>query len=235
MLVSGKGSGHYGCYNAKRKTCNNNLNITRKSIEEVIATEPKERILTRDNLDYVYREVEKLASQSLNDAPELVKKKRGQHEKLPVAIGNYLNFIKSGNFSKALSDALAEAEKRNAELKQEVESLESQKKNGFKVPPREWIDHKLKNLRETLRRDSVSALVLKELLGPISLEPISNKEDDHYRLFGGEDGDFNPFYMAHAKVRTPALLDEGNQGANWLHWRRGGDLNPRWHLRATSV
>jgi len=68
-------------------------------------------------------------------------------------------------------------------------------------------------------RLSPTALALKELLGTVVLEPVCSKEDDHYRLFGGDDRDFNPFYVAHTKIRTLALLDEGNQGANWLHWR----------------
>jgi hypothetical protein len=36
VLVSGKGSGHYGCFNAKRKTCNNTLLALRKRIKETI-------------------------------------------------------------------------------------------------------------------------------------------------------------------------------------------------------
>ena len=53
----------------------------------------------------------------------MVKKKRAQCEKIQQEIQNYLNFIKVGNLSKAVSEALTDAEKRNDELKQEVNSL----------------------------------------------------------------------------------------------------------------
>ena len=79
----------------------------------------------------------------------MVKKKRAQCEKIQQEIQNYLNFIKVGNLSKAVSEALTDAEKRNDELKQEVNSLEFQKENSFKAPPKEWISHRLENLRDT--------------------------------------------------------------------------------------
>ena len=228
MLISGKGSGYYGCYNARRKTCNNTLLIPRKRIEETIINELKEKILTAENLEYVYKKVEKLAAEGLNEVPELVKKKKAQYEKIQQEIQNYLNFIRVGNFSKAVSDALTEAEKRNKELKQEVESLEFQKENSFKAPPKEWINHRLENLRETLNKNTVSSsLVLKELLAPISLEPVLTKESDFYQLFEGNEREFKPYYVAHTKIRTLALLDEERKGSNWYQFRRGRDSNPR--------
>jgi len=30
---------------------------------------------------------------------------------------------------------------------------------------------------------------------------------------------FKPYYVAHTKIRTLALLDEGHKGTNWLQWR----------------
>ena len=34
-----------------------------------------------------------------------------------------------------------------------------QEKNSFKTPPKEWIDHRLATLRETLNKDTVSSAV----------------------------------------------------------------------------
>ena len=125
-----------------------------------------------------------------------------------------------GNLSKAVSEALTDAEKRNDELKQEVNSLEFQKENSFKAPPKEWISHRLENLRDTLNQNTVSsALALKELLGSITLEPVLTKEADFYQLFEGNEREFKPYYVAHSKIRTLALLDEEHQSANWLQWR----------------
>ncbi len=261
VLISGKGTGYYGCYNARRKTCNNVLYISRKRIEDTIINELKQTILTVENLEYVYKKVEKLAAEGFNDVPELVKKKKAQYDKIQQEIQNYLNFIKMGNLSKTVSEALTNAEKRNEELKQEVDSLEFQKKNSFKAPPKEWLDHRLENLRETLNKNTVSsATALKELLGSITLEPILEEKDDFYgivknceeiasppsadrndneKMTSGNDsgqGDshkerdshlaFKPYYVAHSKIRTLALLDDEHKGANWLQWRRDWDSNP---------
>lgn len=222
VLISGKGSGYYGCYNARRKTCQNTLLIPRQKIETAIIAELKEKILTAENLEYVYKNVEKLASEGLNEVPELLKKKEAQIDKIKLEIQNYLNFVKTGNFSKAVSEALSEAEKKNETLEQEISSLEFQKENTFKTPPKEWINYRLEQLRETLNKDTAaSALALKEILSPIVLEPIENKEADLYRIFEGEERDFKPYYVAHTKIQTLALLDERCKGANWYNWRWG--------------
>ena len=31
---------------------------------------------------------------------------------------------------------------------------------------------------------------------------------------------FRPYYVAHTKIQTLALLDERHKGSNWYHWRR---------------
>lgn len=221
-MVSGKGSGYYGCYNSKRKTCQNTLLIPRKKIEEKVITELRKNVLTTENLEYVYKKVEKLTAEGLNEVPELLKKKEAQLEKIQQEVKNYLNFVKLGNFSKAVSGALTEAEKKNEELKREVESLEYQKENTFKAPPKEWINYQLERLGDTLNKDTVlSALALKELLSPIILEPVLSKEADLYRLPEDEEKHFKPYYIAHTKIQTLALLDDEHKGSNWYGWRRG--------------
>ncbi len=232
VLISGKGSGYYGCYNAKRKTCGNTLLVPRKRIEEIIIRELQNKLLTPENVEYVYKNVEKLAALGLNEVPEMIMKKKAQFDKIQQEIQNYLNFIRIGNVSKAVSDALTEAEKKNEGLKQEIGSLEFQKEKSFKAPPKEWINCRLSSLRETLNKDTVSsAAALKELFGTINLEPIMSKDADFYHLFAGSDKDFKPYYVAHTKIETLALLDEENKGSNWYHWRRVEDSN----LRSTYV
>ena len=223
VLLSGKGTGYYGCYNAKRKTCSNTLMVPRKRIEETIISDLKNRLLTSDNLEYIYKNVEKFAAIGLNRIPELVKKRETELDKIKQELRNYLNFVKMGNFSKAVSDAIQEAEKRTDELQAEVNALQYQKESTFKAPPKEWITYRLEKLTETLNKNTVSsALALKELLGPITLEAVSNKENDFYKLFQGEEKDFKPYYVAHTKL-NPRLLDEERKGSNWNHWRRGRD------------
>jgi site-specific DNA recombinase len=228
VLVSGKSSGYYGCYNAKRKTCTNTLLIPRKKVEEHILQDLREKILTVENLDYVYQNVEKLAAKILNTVPEQLKLNRSKIEKIQAEIQNYMNFIKAGNFSKTVADALADAEKRDGDLKHENESLEFQNNNNFKAPPTEWLKNRLEGFSDTLNKGTVlSAQALKELLGPVSLEPVLSKEADFYHLFEGHEKDFKPYYVAHTKIETLALLDDEHKGSNWYQWRRRRDSNSR--------
>jgi len=226
ILVSGKGGGYYGCFNSRRKTCKNSLLVPRKRIEKIILTELKEKILTIENLKYVYDKVEKLVSAGMNEVPEQIKKKKAQYDKTLHELQNYLNYIKMGNFSKAVSDALKETEAKSENLGEEIKSLEFQKKNTFKTPPKEWIKDKLENLQQTLNKNTCSsALALKGLLGTIMLEPVSEENDDFYGIINGEKK-FKPYYVAHSKVQTLALLDE-DKGSNWSRWWRWRELNPR--------
>lgn len=227
VLISGKGTGYYGCYNAKRKTCNNNLNIPRKRVEEIIINNLKNKILTPDNLQQVYKRVEEIVTKEMNTIPEQVRKKEAQLDKFKHEVDNYLNFIKLGNISKSVGDALSKTEQRIDQLQVELNSFQYQRKNSFKTPPKEWITSRLEKLTETLNKNTVvSSLALKELLGSISLEPVINKENDFYKPFLGADRDFKPYYVAHTKIETLALLDDEHKGSNWFQWRRGRDLNP---------
>ncbi|MFH1505277.1 MAG: recombinase family protein [Candidatus Omnitrophota bacterium] len=94
VLLSGKNGGYYGCYNAKRKTCDNTLMVPRKLAEKDII-EGLKRALTTKNLEYVYKNLEKVVAKGLNDVPELIKKKKLQYEKILSEMNNYLNYIKS--------------------------------------------------------------------------------------------------------------------------------------------
>ncbi|MBW1679814.1 MAG: recombinase family protein, partial [Deltaproteobacteria bacterium] len=174
VLISGKGSGYYGCYNTKRKTCNNNLLVPRKRVEKVIISELKDKILIAENLEYVYKNLEKHIAKGLDKAPEIIKKKKSQYEKYMSEIQNYINYIKVGNFTKAVSEALKDAEKRSDIIRQEIKLLEFQKQNTFKSPPKEWINHRLEKSHETLSKNTTAyALALRKFQGPILLEPVS--------------------------------------------------------------
>ena len=223
VLLSGKGSGYYGCYNSKRHKCTNHLLVPRKRIETAILSELQNRILTTENIEYVYKNVEQLAKKELNDVPELIKRKKVQFERLQSEIHNYLNYIKKGNFSKAVSEALQQVEAQSEGLKEEMRSLEYQKAHAFRAPPYEWIVHRLEDLRETLNQNaSLSAEALKGLLGSIYLEPKFEKNPDVCHM-----GEFKPHYVVHTRIETLALLDDERKSSNWYQWRRERDLNPR--------
>ena len=180
------------------------------------------------NIDYVYKRVEKLISRGLNKIPEEIRKKKSQYKKILSEIQNYLNYIKIGNFSTSVSEALKDAENKGEVLKKEIDLLLYQKQNKFTSPPKEWIKHRLEKLRDTLNKNTTSSsLAPKELLGGISLEPITDRKSDFYYIVSNGDIKFKPYYIAHTNIQTLALLDDKYKGSNWYHWRRGRDSNPR--------
>ncbi len=69
VLAGGKGTGYYGCNNARRKACHNTILIPRKKLETIIIKDLREKILTLENLEYVFKNIEKLTLESLNKTP----------------------------------------------------------------------------------------------------------------------------------------------------------------------
>jgi len=216
VQISGKGGGYYGCYNNKRKACSNKMIIQRKRVESIILKDLKEKFLTAENLKYVYENVEKMVAKTLHETPEELKQKKAQFEKVQSELQNLLNFIKAGNFSKVVSDAINDAEGRSNRLKGEMDGLEYQKKNAFKAPPKEWIEHRLEKFQETLDKNTkASAFALKELLGSIELEAVPGE----CVVENGQLIQAKPYYLAHTNIQTLALLDE-TKGSNWLQCRK---------------
>jgi len=65
---------------------------------------------------------------------------------------------------------------------------------------------------------TASALALKKVLGQIQLEPVVEEEMDPQSII--DSAKFKPYYIAHTKIQTLALLDEKYKGSNWYQWRR---------------
>lgn len=216
VQVSGKGNGYYGCYNQRRKSCSNKLLVSRNRLERILIESLKEKFLTVENLKYIFDNVEKTVAQSLNEIPEEVKQKKHQFEKVQAELQNLLSFIKAGNFSKVVSEALSDAEGRSERLQEEIRGLEFQKKKAFKAPPKEWIEHRLENFCETLNgQTKASALALKDLLGMIEMEPVPGQ----CVIECGKLIQSRPYYVATSQVETLALLEE-TKGSNWLCCRK---------------
>jgi len=216
VQISGKAGGYYGCYNNKRKTCTNKLLISRKRVEAILLKELQEKFLTAENLKYVYQNVEKTIAKSLNEIPEEVKQKKHQYDKVQSELQNLLNFIKAGNFSKVVSEAITEAEGRSDKLKMEIHDLDHQRTNAFKAPPKEWIEHRLENFYETLNKNTkASALALKDLLGSIEMEPVLGE----CFVECGKLVQNRAYYLANTQIQTFALLEE-TKGSNWLRCRK---------------
>jgi hypothetical protein len=151
--------------------------------------------------------VDQRVRQEINEVPEIVKKKKSQYEKLLSEIQNYLNFIRMGNLSKMISGALAVSESKSLDLKQEIDSLVYQQQNTFRAPPKEWIRSRLNHLFKTLNQyPKTTTLALKEILGPIALEPISEQESDRYQILSSGEKKFKPYYIFIRKYKSYQII-----------------------------
>lgn len=69
-LVSGKGSGYYGCLNASRHACENKVLIGRKRLEDKFLATPKAEVLKPEVLDAVYERVARKLKEQFAHVPE---------------------------------------------------------------------------------------------------------------------------------------------------------------------
>ena len=98
----------------------------------------------------------------------------------------------------------------------EIEVVQCYKGSSKKLV---WIDNS--SVQKLL--DAVVSIIADEHI-EIAKE---NKEifmDSHFRGNDKKENNngykFKPYYVAHTKIQTLALLDERYKGANWYHWRR---------------
>ena len=137
---------------------------------------------------------------------------------------NFVDFIGEGRGSQALANALIETEGRVEALRSELDALRRSRKKVFQSPPMEWIEERLSRVQEVLeRRTEQSALLLRDVLGTIRLEP--------------QRGDVGrPYYLARTSIdciallKTPPGAEAPDGGSSSLReWRRR-ESNPRPHL-----
>ena len=123
--------------------------------------------------------------------------------------------------SQALANALVETERRVVALREELETLSRSREKAFQTPPVEWIEERLSRVQEVLKRQTEqSALLLRDVLGTIRLEPKM-----------GDVG--RPYYLAQTAINCIALLEtppgaEAPDGvsSSLRQWRRR-ESNPR--------
>jgi DNA invertase Pin-like site-specific DNA recombinase len=171
-LVSGKGSGYYGCLNASRHACENKVLISRKRIEDKLIAKLNEEVLRPELLELVYERTAKKVKEQFAHVPQELRLKKVELNRLETRVHNFIEFIASGRATPALADALAQAEEHAKSLRADVASMESAKDHAFVPPPRAWIEDRIRNLNDLLNtRTEASALALRRLTGPVTLTP----------------------------------------------------------------
>jgi hypothetical protein len=207
-LVSGKGSGYYGCLNASRRACENKVLIARKRIEDKFVAALNEKVLDPELLDQVFQRTATKVKELFAHVPEELRLKKIELNRAETRVHNFIEFIASGRATPTLADALSQAEEQVKSLSADIQSMEAAKDHAFTPPPRAWITARIGKLNHLLAtRTDKSALALRRLTGAITLSPQKPEVG-------------KPYYQARCKFDALNLLVEDG-GSNLLHsWRR---------------
>ena len=214
-LVSGKGSGYYGCLNASRKSCSNKVLVSRSVIEKHFIGVFFEDVLKPERFKLVYDAVAKAIKDEFKEVPEEIHRKKLELNSVESKVHHFIEFIGQGRATKGLVDALEEAEKKAESLKVDLESLNRAKDTFFEAPPEEWIGKRISEVKDVLeKKTEKSALLLRQYLGAVTLTPKIPEVG-------------KPYYEAQSKINTTALLANSDRGSNSLQWWRWRESNPR--------
>jgi site-specific DNA recombinase len=135
-LVSGKGSGYYGCLNASRRACENKVLIARKRLEDKFVGALNEKVLDPELLALVYEKTAKRVQEHFAHVPEELRLKKVELNRAETRVHNFIEFIAAGRATAGLADALGQAEQQVKTLSADVQSMEAAKDHAFTPPPR---------------------------------------------------------------------------------------------------
>jgi hypothetical protein len=128
---------------------------------------------------------------------------------------NFIGFIGDGKGTLALVEALRTAEAKASTLRAELTVLETTAADVFKAPPIEWVAERLDKVQQVLERETTSsALLLRRILGPIRLTPLTPEVG-------------RPYYQANTALQTLELIQDPEGGSPSLSWWRRWESNPR--------
>ncbi|MBK8998852.1 MAG: recombinase family protein [Myxococcales bacterium] len=213
-LVSGKGSGYYGCLNASRRSCDNKVLIARKRLEEKFLGALNQDVLKPEVLALVYERTAQKVKEEFAHVPEELRLKRIELNRAETRVHNFVEFVASGRATGALADALAQAEEQVKTLTADIASMQTASEHVFTPPPKAWIADRIRKLNDLLgERTEGSALALRRLTGPVTLTP-ENPEVGR------------PYFRVRCKFESLNLLEVAEVGSNSLHWWSRGGSNP---------
>ena len=220
--VSGKSGGYYGCLTATKNGCDNRVLVRRTMLERVFVASLRDRVLTKENVRYVLRRVEKEVARVYSDVPETLRLRQAELNALERKIANFIDFIGEGRGSQALTTALVKTEENAESVRKEIAGLTASQRTIFEAPPEAWVAERIDTLQQLLERKTErAALLLRKVLGPIVLEPVKPEVGRAY-------------YRAKSNLDALAVIEPdpedkspSESGSDVLQkWRRG-ESNPR--------
>ena len=228
--VCGNRGGYYGCVKASKKACTNHLMVSKKVAEKIIISEVIKIISDSDCIKYILFKVEQLVSKLCSTVPEEIQRKKTELSQNQQMVNNFISFIAEGHSSKAIADSLALSEHKIEVLTNDLQILETTNMKVFKTPPIEWIEDRVAHVKEVFEKQTEqSALLLRKLLGTISLQPVTPDIGKPYLIAISK---LQPLALFEDKrPRKGPLSPESNPvldtGSNSLQWWRWWESNPR--------
>ena len=176
---------------------------------------------------YVLERVEAEAQRLQAHLPEEIKLKRAALEAEERRVANYVAFIGEGKGTRALGEALATAEQKALALRTQLQGYEASGRTLFKAPPVEWIANRLREIQPVLETEpSLSALLLRRVLGPVRLVPVKPEIGKAY-------------YQAETALQVLDLLKTPEGGSTWLRLVEAVGIEPTsgnpWRQASTSI
>jgi len=219
--VSGKSGAYYGGLAAAKRACDNRLLVRRSLVERLVLGAVRDRLSDATEVKRILAKVEEAVEAQRSDLPETIRLKEAELASEERRVANFVEFVGEGRGSRALGQALLAAERRVEELSEDLRGLRSTREKVFRAPPIEWIRERLDQLQGVLVRNTTrSALLLRQVLGPIRLEPVAvDIGRPHYRAVTAID--------TLALIETEPGSEGGEPGSNSLRWWRWRESNPR--------
>lgn len=173
VKVSGKSGGYYGCLGAKKGACGNKVLVRRTVAESVIIGAVQGKLSSRENLSYICERIWRMVREKGSAAPQAIRMKQTELDAEERRVTNFVEFIAEERWSRGLAGALALAERKVDFLRVELAALQDARVEIFAAPPRHWVEERTQRLQEALeRRTGASAILLRNLLGKIRLDPV---------------------------------------------------------------
>ena len=193
-LVSGKRPGYYGCLAARSRGCHNKVRVNRHLAERIILGDVQRRLSDPAAIRYLFEQMEQVLAQLNSDVPEKIRSKMAQLGAERRRLDNLVDFVAEGRVSPGIRERLAQTEQKVSVLEAQIAEL-NRSPREFRLPSLGWVKARCIELRCLLEERTMrSAIVLRQLLGPIKLEPVVPAVG-------------RPYYVARTNFDTLKLLE----------------------------
>ena len=227
--VSGKSGGYYGCLGARKAACDNRLLVRRALVERVVLAAVRDRLTQPENLAYIFAKLEQAVANASTATPEAIRLTKAEFDAEQRRVANFVEFVAEGRGSRALVEALTASEKRLENLRADLVELRRSQRDVFSLPPKEWVAERIETLQSVLeRRTERSGLLLRKLLGPIKMQPVTPDVG-------------RPYYRARSNLDALAIMEndpdspDPEPGSTSLQWWRRRESNPRPKVRLRRI